>query len=198
MYGWTQERRELDYLRFAGASDETAKEVKIFGLSDFFGKRFQKLAGEYYQVNRNLSVRRAAWGGLLSMLGSLGYYAAYAVIIYRTVYGELSLGDLIFLSGSFLRLRSLMEAILIRFSSIADSALYLRDLFDFLKMEPRNQVPRTNHCLSQRLFMMVLLLRMLVFVIHRWKNGFCVMFLSLCILVKNWLWLEKMEQVKPR
>ena len=137
MYGWTQERRELDYLRFAGASDETAKEVKIFGLSDFFGKRFQKLAEEYYQVNRNLSVSRAAWGGLLSMLGSLGYYSAYAVIIYRTVYGELSLGDLTFLSGSFLRLRSLMEAILIRFSSIADSALYLRDLFDFLEMEPR-------------------------------------------------------------
>ena len=137
MYGWTQERRELDYLRFAGASDETAKEVKIFGLSHFFGSRYKKLAGEYYRANRDLSARRAAWGGLLSMVGSLGYYTAYAVIIYRTVYGELSLGDLTFLSGSFLRLRSLMEAILIRFSSIADSALYLRDLFDFLEMEPR-------------------------------------------------------------
>ena len=137
MYGWTQERRELEYLRFAGASDETAKEVKIFGLSDFFGSRYKKLAGEYYRANRDLSARRAAWGGLLSMVGSLGYYTAYAVIIYRTVYGELSLGDLTFLSGSFLRLRSLMEAILIRFSSIADGALYLRDLFDFLEMEPR-------------------------------------------------------------
>lgn len=137
MYGWTQERRELDYLRFAGASDETAKEVKIFGLSDFFGSRYKKLSGEYYRANRDLSARRAAWGGLLSMVGSLGYYTAYAVIIYRTVYGELSLGDLTFLSGSFLRLRSLMEAILIRFSSIADSSLYLRDLFDFLEMEPR-------------------------------------------------------------
>ena len=137
MYGWTQERRELDYLRFAGASDETAKEVKIFGLSDFFGSRYKKLAGEYYRANRDLSTRRAAWGGLLSMVGSFGYYTAYAVIIYRTVYGELSLGDLTFLSGSFLRLRSLMEAILIRFSSIADGALYLRDLFDFLEMEPR-------------------------------------------------------------
>ena len=137
MYGWTQERRELDYLRFAGASDETAKEVKIFGLSDFFGSRYKKLAGEYYRANSDLSARRAAWGGLLSMVGSLGYYTAYAVIIYRTVYGELSLGDLTFISGSFLRLRSLMEAILIRFSSIADSALYLRDLFDFLEMEPR-------------------------------------------------------------
>ena len=137
MYGWTQERRELDYLRFAGASDETAKEVKIFGLSDFFGSRYKKLAGEYYRANRDLSARRAAWGGLLSMVGSLGYYTAYAVIIYRTVYGELSLGDLTFLSGSFLRLRSLMEAIVIRFSSIADSARYLGELFDFLDMEPR-------------------------------------------------------------
>ena len=123
MYGWTEERRELDYLRFAGASDETAKEVKIFGLSDFFGSRYRKLAGEYYQANKNLSVRRAAWGGLISTVGSLGYYTAYAVIIYRTVYGELTLGDLTFLSGSFLRLRSLMEAILIRFSSIADLSL---------------------------------------------------------------------------
>jgi len=197
MYGWTQERRELDYLRFAGASDETAKEVKIFGLSDFFGKRYQKLAREYYQVNRNLSVRRAAWGGLLSMLGSLGYYTAYAVIIYRTVYGELSLGDLTFLSGSFLRLRSLMEAILIRFSSIADSALYLRDLFDFLEMEPRirskdESLPFPETILDGFTFENV------SFVIHRWKNGFCVMFLSRCIQVKNWRWLAKMEQVKPR
>jgi ATP-binding cassette subfamily B protein len=137
MYGWTQERRELDYLRFAGASEETAKEVKIFGLSDFFCSRYQKLAGEYYHANKNLSVRRAAWGGLLSILGSIGYYTAYVVIIFRTVNGELSLGDLIFLSGSFLRLRSLMESILIRFSSIADSALYLKDLFDFLEMVPK-------------------------------------------------------------
>ena len=137
MFGWTQERRELDYLRFAGASEETAKEVKIFGLSDFLGKRYQKLAGEYFHANKNLSVSRAAWGGLLSILGSIGYYAAYVIIIFRTVNGELSLGDLIFLSGSFLRLRSLMESILIRFSSIADSALYLKDLFDFLRMKPK-------------------------------------------------------------
>ena len=32
----TPERRELDYLRYLGASDETAKEVKIFDLSGFY------------------------------------------------------------------------------------------------------------------------------------------------------------------
>jgi ATP-binding cassette subfamily B protein len=38
---WTQERRELDYLRYAGASDVTAKEVKLFGLSDYLANRFK-------------------------------------------------------------------------------------------------------------------------------------------------------------
>ena len=41
---WTPERRELDYIRFIGASDETAKEVKIFNLSDFLANRFKELS----------------------------------------------------------------------------------------------------------------------------------------------------------
>ncbi len=136
MYGWTEERRELDYLRYAGASDETAKEVKIFGLSDFLKQRYRKLAWDYYRANRSLTLRRAAWGGGLSMLGSLGYYTAFAVIIYQTVRGQLSLGDLTFLSGCFLRMRTMMESVLNRFSTIAESALYLKDLFDFFSLEP--------------------------------------------------------------
>ena len=36
----TPEKRELDYVRFLGASDETAKEVKIFNLSGFIISRF--------------------------------------------------------------------------------------------------------------------------------------------------------------
>ncbi len=52
--GWTPERRELDYLRFIGASDETAKEVKIFGLSGFLAERFEKLAHKYYIANQKI------------------------------------------------------------------------------------------------------------------------------------------------
>ncbi|MDQ3427833.1 MAG: ABC transporter ATP-binding protein, partial [Gemmatimonadota bacterium] len=35
LYSWTPERRQLDYLRYIGASDISAKELKLFGLSDF-------------------------------------------------------------------------------------------------------------------------------------------------------------------
>lgn len=136
MYRWTPERRELDYLRFTGASDETAKEVKIFGLADFLADRYQQLADEFYRANRSIATRRAFWGSVLAMLGSAGYYAAYGIIIWRTVQGQFSIGDLTFLAGSFQRLRSLLETLLDRFSRIADQALYLRDLFDFFEIKP--------------------------------------------------------------
>lgn len=137
VHGWTPERRELDYLRMTGASDETAKEVKIFGLSGFLTERFRELSDTFYQANKKLVIKRAAWGSLFAALGSLGYYGAYVYIIYKTVTGHLSLGDLTFLSGSFMRLRGLLESILNRFSSIAEGALYLQDFFEFFQLEPR-------------------------------------------------------------
>ncbi len=144
MYSWTPERRELDYLRYIGASDDTAKEVKIFGLSDFLTGRYRELAMRYYRANRNLSVRRASWGSVFAIIGNLGYYGAYAFIILRTVSGQLSLGDMTFLAGSFGRLRSLLRDMLQRFTSVAESALYLRDLFDFLALQPQIRSPQTT------------------------------------------------------
>ncbi len=68
-YGWTPQRRELDYYRFIGASDDTAKEVKLFGLSDFLIERFQTLSIQYFKENRKLSIERATWGSLLLAVG---------------------------------------------------------------------------------------------------------------------------------
>ncbi|MBK0401687.1 ABC transporter ATP-binding protein [Adhaeribacter sp. BT258] len=137
VHGWTPERRELDYLRMTGASDDTAKEVKIFGLSGFLTDRFRQLSDQFYLANKKLVLKRAAWGSLFAALGSAGYYAAYLYIIYKTVTGTLTLGDLTFLSGSFMRLRGLLESILNRFSSIAEGALYLQDFFEFFQLQPR-------------------------------------------------------------
>ena len=135
-YSWTPERRQLDYLRQVGASVETAKEVKIFNLHRFLIDRYKLLAGRFYQANRRLARKRALWGTVLAALGTLGYYAAYAYIAWRTIRGDFSIGDLTFLSGSFLRLRQLLEGLLTGFSQVAGQALYLDDLFSFFAIEP--------------------------------------------------------------
>jgi ATP-binding cassette subfamily B protein len=131
---WTSERRELDYLRYIGANDRTAKEVKLFGLTDFIATRFANLAHRYYLLNRKLAVRQSIFGGLFNLLGILSYYGAYVLIIYRTLGGFLSLGELTFLSGSFNRLQSNLQGVFSRFTRISESALYLKDYFDFIDL----------------------------------------------------------------
>ncbi len=135
--GQTPERRELDYMRFLGASDATAKEVKLFNLSGFLVDRFKTLSNKFYDDNRSLSIKRASWGTFFALLGSLGYYTAYVVMIFKTVDGAITIGSLTFLAGSFKQLRSLLENILSRFTSVSQSAIYLHDFFDFFEIQPK-------------------------------------------------------------
>jgi len=132
---WTSERRELDYLRYIGANNRTAQEVKLFGLTDFIANRFRELAHRYYLLTRRLAWRQSLFGGLFNLLGVLSYYGAYVLIIFRTLGGVLSLGELTFLSGSFNRLQSSLQGFFSRFTRISESALYLKDYFDFIDLE---------------------------------------------------------------
>ena len=61
-YQWTPQRRELDYLRYVGASNVNAKEVKLFNLSKFLTERFRDVSSRYYEQNKKLALRRAWWG----------------------------------------------------------------------------------------------------------------------------------------
>ena len=140
-FAWTPERRQLEYVRQMGASPESAKEVKIFNLHRFFIARYRELADGFYRANRALARRRAFWGTLLAALGTLGYYVAYAYIVWRTVRGDFTIGDLTFLAGSFRRLRQLLEGLLVGFSQVAGQALYLDDLFSFFQIKPEITSP---------------------------------------------------------
>ncbi|TDX01288.1 ABC transporter ATP-binding protein [Dinghuibacter silviterrae] len=133
----TMGRREMDYVRYLGASDETAKEVKLFDLSGFLIQIYRDMSHRYYLEYKRLVTRRSVWGTVFSLIGSAGYYAAYVWIIGRTLTGKLSIGDLTFLAGSFRQLRALLDGILTRFTSVSQGAIYLSDLFDFFQIKPR-------------------------------------------------------------
>ena len=141
LYKWTPERRELDYLRYVATSDVTAKEVKLFGLADYFTRKYERLADEFYEANRALSIKRAATSGGLTAVSTLGYYAAYVFIIVDTVRGFLTLGELTMLVGTFRQSRGMISGILLRSADMYRQSLFLRDLFTFLEMKPRTASP---------------------------------------------------------
>ncbi len=129
-------RRQLDYLRILGGSKEAAKELKLFGLRDFLRERFTRLSDEIYKENVALSRRKLIAGSLLSVVGTMGYYAAYVFVIWRTVAGALSVGTLTFLAGAILQASSNIQQIFSTLAGIADQALFLTDLLAFFEMRP--------------------------------------------------------------
>jgi ATP-binding cassette subfamily B protein len=137
LYQWTPERRKLDYYRFLAASEKTAKEVKLFGLSRWLTTEYARLADQFYLANRRLAIRRNVVGTALSLVSSAGYYGAYATIIYRTLMRALTLGDLTLLSGTFSRSRDLIQRMLLTTSDLYEQALYLDDLFVFFSLRPK-------------------------------------------------------------
>lgn len=129
-------RRELDYLRVLGGSKEAAKELKLFGLKEFLVERFTSLSDRLYQENVSLARRRLIAGSLLSMIGTIGYFSAYAYVIWRTVIGSLTIGSLTFLTGAIVQASGNIQQIFSTLSSIADQALFLADLLAFFEMQP--------------------------------------------------------------
>ncbi|MFB3922546.1 MAG: ABC transporter ATP-binding protein [Terriglobia bacterium] len=135
----TPVRRHLDYLRVIGTSKESAKELKLFGLSSFLTGRYSQLYDQIYSQNVGLARRRLLMGSLLSLLSTLGYYSAYAYVIYRAVNGEISVGTLTFLAGAISGASTNIQMIFSTFSGIADQALFLTDLLEFFAVRPAIQ-----------------------------------------------------------
>jgi ATP-binding cassette, subfamily B, bacterial len=128
--------RQMDYLRLLGASYDSAKEVKVFGLEGWLISRFRDLADRILRDHRSLSRRRAIVGSLLTAIGTAGYYLAYVIVLYRTLHGILSVGDLTFLAGTFLRARTSLQGVFAGFTSMAEQSMVLNSLVDFFAVKP--------------------------------------------------------------
>jgi ATP-binding cassette, subfamily B, bacterial len=136
-FNQTPVKREMDYLRFLGVSKDSAKELKVFGLNTYLTERFAKLADGIYGENVGLARRRFLASTFLTLLSTVGYYGAYAYVIYEALLGRLTVGTLTFLAGAIAGASTNLQAIFSTFSSIADQALFLGDLLGFLSLTPK-------------------------------------------------------------
>ena len=132
-------KRQLDYLRQAGATKEAAKELKLFNLAGFFTDRFAKLSEIIYQEDVALARKRLGIGSVLSFVSTGGYYGAYAYVIWRAIAGKLGIGTFFFLTNAILQASSNIQQVFSTLSGIADQALFLTDLLAFFEMKPTIQ-----------------------------------------------------------
>ena len=132
----TTRKRQMEYYREVAGSREGAKEVKLFGLNKFFTSRYKDLAGQIYREDVALSRSKLIVGGLLGIIGTLGYYGAYVYVIWRTLGGAYDIGMFTFLTAAIQQASSNLQQVFSTASGIADQALFLTDLLAFFAMKP--------------------------------------------------------------
>ncbi len=110
--------------------------MQLFGLAPWLIDRYRTLADRFYDENRTLAIKKALVSSALSLLGTIGYYGAYVIVLLRAVTGAITIGMLTFLASSFRQSRDLIQGLLMSASSIYEQSLYLKDLFDFFDVVP--------------------------------------------------------------
>jgi len=132
----TPQRRELDYLRQLCTSSASIKEVKLYQLADFLEQRFIKITRGLIRRTARVARRRLVAGSIFAVIGSIGYYAAYAILVGSAMRGGITVGTLTFLTGALLSSSASIQVLLSLSSKIADQFLFLSDLFVFLDVKP--------------------------------------------------------------
>jgi ATP-binding cassette subfamily B protein len=136
-FNQTPRKRIMDYLRQVGGSKESAKELKLFNLSGYLTNRFRNLAQGIYEENVALANKKLVWGGLLSLISTLGYYGAYVYAIWEAVTGRFpSVAAFALVTSAIQQASSNFQQAFSTASGIADQALFLTDLIEFFNIQP--------------------------------------------------------------
>jgi ATP-binding cassette subfamily B protein len=140
LFNWrTPEMRRQQYYEAVLTDADSVKEVRLFGLGPLFFARYRELFHRFWKEDRDLTLRRSAWGLLLETLSNVAYYAAYVWVVLRAVSGALSLGGVGLFVGVFRDAQGIVGNILHTIGRTYEDHLYLTSLYAFLDHVPAAQ-----------------------------------------------------------
>ena len=134
LFRWrAPEARMQIYLESVLAREDSAKEVKLFELGPRFLARYREIFARLYREDRDLTVRRDAWGFGLGILAICALYGGYAWIAIETVRGAMTVGQMTMYLMLFRQGQAAVSAALTAVSGLYEDNLYLSNLFEYLE-----------------------------------------------------------------
>ena len=131
------ESRQINYLARLLTEDGSAKEIKLFNLGDTLLGRYMTLFEKFFKEDIALARRRALVGFALGLITTAGFYGSYAWIVWHTVQGKISLGDMTLYLAIFRQGQSTFQSILSAVGNIYENNLFMANYFEFLGLRPQ-------------------------------------------------------------
>lgn len=142
---WTQKsapvERKAQYFNYVLTLEQSAKEVRLFDMGDFFGRRFDALRDFITNGKLQMARRRLLADAGVQFFVVAPTFGLLAFIAYRTLNGALSLGALVMYFQAVPRAQAAMQGVLGSLLSLHENSTFLRLLFQYLDLQPRLQTP---------------------------------------------------------
>jgi len=133
--------RRMTYMVSLVTTDSFAKEVKLFGLGQYFIERYRLIASAFYDSQRSQLVRRYLTGFALGNISTIVTSFTYLYIALQAIAGHLSLGALTAYTQAAVSVQNSIQSILSGFSGMYEHNLYLNNLVELMAKQPSMPVP---------------------------------------------------------
>jgi ABC-type multidrug transport system fused ATPase/permease subunit len=144
------EVRQQGYLEMLLTRDVYAKEIQLYQLGEMLLERHQNLFHQIYGKERDLTIKRGVWSYLLGLLSTVSFYGAYAWIVWKTVLGQISLGDMTMYLMVFRQGQSTVSSTLTAIGGFYEDNLYLSNLYEFLETKVRPSLGKATKGIKPR------------------------------------------------
>jgi ATP-binding cassette subfamily B protein len=126
----------MTYLVNLVTVDSFAKEVKLFGLGQYFIDRYRLIANAFYDTQRSQVVRRYLTGFALGNISTIVTSVTYLYIALQAIAGKLTLGALTAYTQAAVQVQNSIQSVLSGFSGMYEHNLYLNNLVELMAKEP--------------------------------------------------------------
>lgn len=130
------EVRRMHYFVRVLTNNVDAKEVRLFGLGDFFLNSYLKHWKQFHDTHTKL--RKTHWkrNAALSALAAIGSAGAFAYIALRTLSGSITLGSFTMYATAVKQLEDYLQSIIWSMATLYEGNLFVNHLFEFMDIEP--------------------------------------------------------------
>jgi ATP-binding cassette, subfamily B, bacterial len=134
----TPDARVQNYLGTLLTSDQLVKEVRLFHFEPYLLLRWKEYYAKFRAQLAPLIYRRNAWSLGASLVSAILIGFATLQVLARAALGLITVGDFSLFIGGISQVQSQFSSLLSGFSSIYQSLLYMRNLFEFLELPNRD------------------------------------------------------------
>ncbi len=136
-YSRATKRRWSSYFSSMLTSKNAISENKLLNLAPLLLHRYYTLAKDFLKEDRQIYTRGFIGNFIFSVIFAVVFYALFGRITWLVLGDQLTIGDIAMFAGATRQLQGFLGSLAGQASGVVEDTLYINDLSEFMKTEPR-------------------------------------------------------------